>query len=137
MINTLRGLYQYTRLPFSVASAPAVFQKVMDTMLQGLQHVTCYLDDILVCGSTEEEHHRNLGAVLQRLQEYNVQAHRDKYVFMVDSVEYLGHRIDASGLHTLSEKVKAAQEAPHPRNQQELRSFLGLLHYYGKFIPNL
>ena len=136
-INTHRGLYQYTRLPFGVASAPAVFQKVMDTVLQGLQRVICYLDDILVCGSTEEEHHRNLEAVLQRLQEYNIQARRDKCVFMVDSVEYLGHRIDASGLHTLSGKVKAIQEAPHPRNQQELRSFLGLLHYYGKFIPNL
>ena len=97
----------------------------------------CYLDDILVCDSTNEEHHQNLEAVLQRLQEFNINADRDKCILMVDSVEYLGHRIDASGLHTLSTKVKAVQEAPRPKNQQELRSFLGSLQYYGKFIPNL
>ena len=62
-INTHRGLYRYTRLPVVVSSAPAVFQKVMDTVLQGLPRVICYLDDILVCGSTDEEHHQNLEAV--------------------------------------------------------------------------
>ena len=59
-INTHRGLYRYKRLPFGVASAPAIFQKVMDTVLQGLPRVICYLDDILVTGSTEEEHVQNL-----------------------------------------------------------------------------
>ena len=56
---------------------------------------------------------------------------------MCDAVEYLGHLIDAEGLHTLSSKVKAIQDAPQPQNVQELRSFLGLLHYYGKFLPNI
>ena len=55
---------------------------------------------------------------------------------MSDSVEYIGHCIDVSGLHTLASKVKAVQEAPQPRNVQQLY-FLGLLHYYGKFLPNL
>ena len=86
-INTHRGLYQYTRLPFRVSSAPAVFQKVMDTVLQGLLQVICYLDDILVCGGTDEEHHQNLEAVLQRLQEFNIRARQDKCIFLVDSVE--------------------------------------------------
>ena len=56
---------------------------------------------------------------------------------MAKSVEYLGHRIDAAGLHTTSAKVDALVQAPEPRNVQELRSFLGLLNYYGKFLPNL
>jgi hypothetical protein len=51
-VNTHRGLYRYTHLPFGVASAPAIFQKLMDTVLQGIPHVICYLDDILVTGST-------------------------------------------------------------------------------------
>ena len=56
---------------------------------------------------------------------------------MQESVEYLGHKIDSRGVHTTTSKVDAIQEAPVPRNTQQLRSFLGLLHYYGKFIPNL
>ena len=56
---------------------------------------------------------------------------------MANSVEYLGHIIDHKGLHTLPQKVAAIQDAPAPSNQQQLRSLLGLLHYYGKFIPNL
>ena len=136
-INTHRGLFRYTRLPFGVASAPSIFQKVMDTVLQGLPNAICYLDDILVSGATKEEHLHNLEMVLQRLEQYNIRAKKAKCAFMCDAVEYLGHRIDADGLHTLSSKVKAIQDAPQPQNVQELRSFLGLLHYYGKFLPNL
>ena len=62
-INTHRGLYQYTRLPFGVASAPALFQKIMDTILQGIPHVICYIDDILVTGANQEDHLRNLAEV--------------------------------------------------------------------------
>ena len=136
-INTHRGLFCYTRLPFGVASAPSIFQKVMDTVLQGLPNTICYLDDILVSGATKEEHLHNLEMVLQWLEQYNIRAKKAKCAFMCDIVEYLGHRIDADGLHTLSSKVKAIQDAPHPQNVQKLRSFLGLLHYYGKFLPNL
>ena len=56
---------------------------------------------------------------------------------MSEKVEYLGHRIDSEGLHTMASKVEAISMAPQPRNIQELRSFLGLLHYYGKFLPGL
>ena len=65
-INTHRGLYHYTRLPFGVASAPAIFQKVMDTILQGLSGVICYLDDILITASTEVEHLHRLAEVMER-----------------------------------------------------------------------
>ena len=101
------GLFRYTRLPFGLASAPLIFQKVMDTVLQGLPKVICYLDDILVSGATKEEHVKNLENVLQRLQQYNIRAKRSKCAFMCESVEYLGHRTDAIGLYTLSSKVKA------------------------------
>ena len=136
-INTHRGLYQYTRLPFGVASAPTIFQRVMDTVLQGLPKVICYLDDILVTGGTDEEHLCHLEQVLQRLQKYNIRARREKCAFMSTSVEYLGHVVDAQGLHTTLGKVEAISQAPEPTNVQELRSFLGLLHYYGKFMPDL
>ena len=136
-INTHRGLYQLTRLPFGVASAPALFQRVMDTVLQGIDKTICYIDDILVTGSTVEEHLQNLESVLKRLQQYGIRAKRAKCSFMSEKVEYLGHHIDSEGLHTMASKVEAISMAPQPRNVQELRSFLGLLHYYGKFLPGL
>ena len=136
-INTHRGLYRYTRLPFGVASAPALFQKFMDIILQGLDGVICYLDDILVMGKTESEHLENLKNVFVRLQKHGVRVKRKKCTFLKTSVQYLGHRIDSQGLHALDEKIKAITEAPKPKNVQELRSFLGLLNYYGRFIANL
>ena len=63
-VNTHLGLYKYTHLPFGVASAPAIFQHTMDTILQGLNHVQCYIDDILVTGDDDGEHFCNLEEVL-------------------------------------------------------------------------
>jgi len=136
-INTHQGLYRYTRLPFGIASAPAIFQRAMDTILQGLPHVMCYIDDILITGATEKEHLQNLEAVLRRLKHEGIILKKSKCSFLQTSVEYLGHCIDGEGLHTTDKKVKAVQQAPRPSNPQQLQSFLGLVQYYGKFVPNL
>ena len=136
-VNTHRGLYRYARLPFGVASALAMFQKTMDTLLQGIPGVICYIGDILVTGTSEEEHLQNLTKVLDKFKEYGVRVKQDKCKFMSASVEYLGHRIDPDGIHAMDSKLEAIREAPTPHNIQELRSFLGLLNYYASFIPNL
>ncbi|RXN13999.1 putative protein K02A2.6-like protein [Labeo rohita] len=109
----------------------------MDQVLLGLPNVHCYLDDILVTGRTEAEHLENLDAVLGRLEEFGLHVERGKCDFFKDSLEYLGHIIDAEGLHKSPEKVSAIVNAPTPSNITQLRSFLGLLNYYGRFIPNL
>ena len=136
-INTHQVLYQFTWLPFWVASAPAVFQRAMNTILQGVPGVICYVDDILVTGTTDSEHFHNLEEVLQRLQRHGVRLRKEKCQFLQESVEYLGHRIDETGVHTSPQKVKAVVNAPSLRSLQELRSFLGLLNYYACFLPNL
>ncbi len=136
-INTHQGLYQYTRLPFGIASAPAIFQRLMDTILQGVPNVVCYIDDILVTGNSEDDHLNNLNEVLSRLEKHGFRLKKDKCKFMTNSVEYLGHQIDREGIRALSHKVDAIVNAPQPTNTQELRSFLGLINYYGKFICNL
>ena len=136
-INTHQGLYRYTRLPFGVASAPALFQKLMDTVLQGIPRVACYIDDILVSGSDKGQHLTTLKEVFRRLEEHGFRLKQAKCEFLMSSVEYLGHLIDQDGIRPLPNKVAAIINAPSPTNIQELRSFLGLLNYYGKFIPNL
>ncbi|XP_030286082.1 uncharacterized protein K02A2.6-like [Sparus aurata] len=136
-VNTHRGLYTYHRLSYGVSSAPSIFQAVMDQILQGIEHVTCFLDDILITAGSREEHLCKLEEVLSRLEKYNVKVKKSKCKFMTDTVEYLGHIVDSEGLHPTEEKVKAIVNAPSPTNITELRSFLGLLNYYGRFMQNL
>ncbi len=136
-INTIQGLYQYTRLPFGVASAPAKFQQVMDNLLSDLPGVRVYLDDILVFGSSLEEMWKNVCAALHRLQSSNVRLQLSKCQFAVTKLPFLGHVIGKDGLATDPEKIKAIQQARRPTSVSELRSFLGLATYYGKFVPAL
>ena len=137
VINTHRGLFRYNRLPFGVSSAPGIFQRTMETLLQGIPHVVVYIDDILITGPTDEAHLQALHQVLDRLEKAGLRLKKSKCILMASSVEYLGHRIDQHGLHPSSEKIRAVQEAPEPKNVTELKSYLGLLNYYGKFLPNL
>ena len=88
------------RPPFGVASAPAVFQRAMDSILQGIAQVICYLDDIPITGHTVEEHNAHLEEVLKRLQEHGVKLKQEKCCFSVEAVEYLGYRVDVKrGTH--------------------------------------
>ena len=134
-VNTHQGLYSYTRLPFGVASAPAIFQKLMDTVLHGIPGVICYIDDILVSGKDRASHLQSLEEVFKRLEEHHFRLKQEKCKFLLSSVEYLGHRVGEDGVQPLQSKVEAIANASSPKNVQELRSFLGLLNYY--IIPCL
>ena len=136
-VNTQKGLYQYTRLPFGVASAPSIFQRTMDSLLQGIPKVCIYLDDILITGATEAEHLHNLQEVLNRLEQAGMCLKKDKCALLLPQVEYLGHQISQKGLHPTKEKVRAIVKAPAPQNITQLKFFLGMLNYYSKFLPNL
>lgn len=138
-INTHKGLYKYKRLPYGVASAPAIFQKLMEQILRGIPGVVVYIDDILITGKTDAEHLSALREVFKRLKEHGLRIKRAKCYFMQPSVEYLGHIVDKEGIHATPDKVEAVVKAPRPTNVSELRAFLGLelLNYYGKFLPNL
>ena len=103
VLSTHKGLFQQNRLVFGITTAPAIWQNAIDQVLQGLPGVQVYLDDILVTGRWQEEHLRNLDAVLKRLEERGLKLKREKCEFVRDSVEFLGHRIDAQGVHKLNE----------------------------------
>ena len=116
-INTHMGLYRFNRFPFRVASAPAIFQRTMETLLRGLPGVAMYLDDILITGATKTEQLRNLERVLERFTEAGLCLNR---AFLLKRIEYLGYIIDDQGLHPTEEKVKAIKNAPQPKNVTEL-----------------
>ena len=132
-----RGLFRYTHLPFGISSAPGIFQRIMESLLQGILGVIVYLDDILVSAPNEEEHLCRLEQVFDRLEKSGLRAQENKCQFLVSEVSYLGHQIDAERLHSLPSKVQAVVDAPSPRTVQELKAYLGLFTYYGKFMPDL
>ncbi|GFS03078.1 hypothetical protein ElyMa_006460900 [Elysia marginata] len=80
-INTSKGLYVFNRLVFGITSAPAIWQKTMDKILQGLPGVLCNQDDMIISGKTDQEHHDNLYRVLQRLEEHGLRAYYEKCSF--------------------------------------------------------
>ncbi|KAJ8332745.1 hypothetical protein SKAU_G00425340 [Synaphobranchus kaupii] len=96
-----------------------------------------YLDDILLTGCNDQQHLETLAEVLQRLETAGLRLKRTKCTFMGTEAEFLGHRVDATGLHPLRNKVEAIQKAPAPTNVTELKAYLGLLKYYNRFLPNL
>ena len=124
------------RLPFGVASAPSLFQRIMENLLQEFPSVIIYLDDILVTGKSIPDHLSNLGAVLTRLEEVGVKLKRNKCSFLLPSVEFLGYHISAKGIQPTTQKVDAVCKAPEPKDVTQLRSFLGAVNYYGKFLPD-
>lgn len=136
-ISTHKGLFQYQRLPYGVACACAKFQKIMESLLQNIEGSVVFLDDILVSGKNEFEHNSRLDKVLSRLQEVGLKVRVDKCDFNKPEVQYLGYIINKDGLHTSQDKIIAIEKAPIPENITQLKSLLGMINYYGKFIPNL
>ena len=123
MSNTQLGLFRYNRLPFGVSPVLSIFQRIMDSLLQGIPGTVLYPGDILVTGRSTREHLHNLDVVLGRLANAGLQLKLQKCAFVEKEVNYLGHRIDASGLHPNGNKVQAIKEAPQPKNVAELRSY--------------
>ncbi|CAC5377655.1 unnamed protein product [Mytilus coruscus] len=136
-INTHRGLYRYNRMAFGIASAPAIWQRTIEQILSGIPGTQCLLDDMIITGSTDEEHLNNLESVLKRLNQYGLKANIDTCEFFKDSVTFCGHVIDKHGLHKTPDKIKAIKNAPAPENVSQLKSILGLINYYAKFLPDL
>ena len=135
-LSTHRGVLLQCRLPFGISSAPGYFQEVMDKMTADLQGVCVYLDDILVSGDTASSHLQNLRALFQRLQERGLRCRLEKCSFAQPSVEYLGFIISNHGI-AKGHKVDAVVSMPAPTDVSSLRSFLGSVQFYNKFLSNL
>ena len=101
-----------------------------------LPGVLCYLDDILVSGASEDEHHDRLSVVLDTLREAGLKPQLDKCSFGVNEVSYLGFAINSKVQHPTADKVKAIAAAPEPTNLKQLESYLGMFNFYRRFVPN-
>lgn len=129
------GLYRFKRVCFGLASAPSAFQKMMVTILQKCKNTLCYIDDVIVFGSTPEEHFKNLKQVLHLIAKSGLKLN-DKCIFNVQEIEFLGHMISHQGIRPLQSNIDAIKAAPAPTDISTLRSFLGMVGYYAKFVPD-
>lgn len=134
---TNRGLYRYKRLMFGISCAPEIFQKTMEKILIGCDGAEIYMDDILIHGKDDKQHSERLEIVQKRLKEYNVLLNKTKCIYGKREVVFLGFKISVNGINITEEKLKAVKSFRPPKDVDELRSFLGLVNYVGRFIPNL
>ena len=137
VINTRKGLLRFNRLPFGVASAPSVFQKIMDQMISGIEGTVCYLDDIIVTGNNTMDHLNILSKVFARIKDYGFHVNEHKCLFLQDNIESLGFIVDKNGVRASPSKIKSIINMPKPTNFSQLHSFLGMINHYTKFIPKL
>ena len=133
---THRGLYRYKRLLFGITSAPQKYQKIIKDVLQGCPGVANIADDLIIHGKGLEEHDRHLFGVLKRLKECGLTLNADKCQFRLPKLTFYRHDLSRSRVSPSEEKVTAIRDAKTPQNSSEIRSFLGLVQYSAKFIPD-
>ncbi|KAL8584671.1 hypothetical protein ACOMHN_002400 [Nucella lapillus] len=131
------GRFYYKRLPFGISSAPEIFQRVIEGILGEETNAIGYIDDILVFGKTEEEHDRQLDRVIEKLTAANLKLNRSKCEFKKKEVQFLGHKISQEGAAPDPSKIRAILEMPDPINVPELRRFMGMVNYLGRYLPDL
>ena len=137
MLNTHKGLYRPLRLWYGVNAAPAILQRFMERILNGIPGVAVLLDDIKIASKSKIEHIKILELVLKILNDYNVKINLQKCEFFKDQIKYCGHIINKDGIHKDPTKMEAVKKMPKPTNVSELKSFIGMINYYARFIKNL
>ena len=131
------GLYQFRVMPFGLKGAPATFQRLMDTVLQGLQDFSAaYIDDLAIHSDSWDDHLRHVRAVLQRLREAGLTAKPKKCQFGMDQCVYLGYVVGNGVIQPERSKLQGVESFPTPSTKIQVQCFLGLTGYYRKFIPN-
>lgn len=133
---TKKGLFRYTRLMFGIVCAPEVFQEIIERVLSGCENCFNFMDDVIIFGETKEQLERCVKTVLDRFKEYNILLNHEKCIFSVEEIQFLGHVLSGKGISPANSKVVAIKQFRQPNSSEELRSFLGLVNFVGKFIPD-
>lgn len=131
------GLFRFRMMPFGLHGAPATFQRLVDEVLRGADgYAAAYIDDIVIFSRTWEEHVRHLADVFQRIQAAGLVINAKKCHIAKAEVQYLGYVIGGGGIRPQVGKVEAIAATPLPNTKRRLRSFLGLVGWYRRLIPN-
>lgn len=132
------GLYQYTRVPFGLTNSVPAFQRVINTVISdnNLMGTFAYLDDVIVCGSNQEEHDSRLEQFRKIARDYNLTLNESKCQYNLREICYLGYCISGGFLRPDPERLRPLLDLPVPPDSASLKRLLGLLSYYSSWIPN-
>jgi len=136
-ISTPFGLFKYNTLPFGIKNSPAIFQTVINNVLAGINNCVAYMDDILIYSKSKEDHGTILHKVTHRLKEYGFEINNSKSEYFKNSIVYLGYKISFNSIAPSGKNVSAISDLKTPSNVKELQTLLGMINYYGRFVPNI
>ena len=135
--TTHKGLFQYKRLNFGTNSASEIFQHTIQDVFNGIPGCRNISDNIIIFGKTQNEHDKTLEMILQVAKQRNLKFNFAKCQFDQTQLEFFGYIFSAEGISPSAAKVQAIKDASVPKNASEVRSFLGMVQYCGRFIPQL
>ena len=132
------GLYQFKRLPFGLANGPATYARLIKMVLRDIPTNIAipYLDDTIIHSRNVEEHFSDLNQVLLAHEKAGLKLQPAKCQLFQASIDYLGHRVSAEGIAPLASHTEVIKTWPMPTNRNELRSFLGKIGYYRRFVKD-
>ena len=131
------GRFKFKRLPFGLNSANEVFQKRVSQVFGGIKGVKVMYDDVLIFGSTEEEHNERLRTALVRARKNGVKLNKNKCKFLLSEVTYVGHVISSQGIKVDPNKVADILNMPNPVDKKGVQRLLGTLNFFSRYIPNM
>jgi hypothetical protein len=130
-----RRQWMFKRAPFGIKHLPALFQRILESVIQGLTFCRVYIDDIVVFSDSEEEHADHLKIIIDRLTKAGLHLGIAKCHFGVPAVRVLGHFVDGNGIRPDKDKAMEMINFPQPRSSKDLQSFMGLANYFSSYIP--
>ena len=136
-VTTPWGLYNYRRLAMGLQNSAQSFQRVVDCVLDGLENVYAYLDDILVFSRSKADHMATLEKLFKRLDDAGLTLNLKKCEFGKEDISFLGYQVNKNGIRPMEKKVEAVANFKRPQKQKELLAFLGSLNYYRASLPSL
>ena len=131
--TTLDGLYQYTVIPFGMRNALATFKQMINYVISGLEGCAAYLDDVVVCSQTWEQHMERLCSFLNWLRGANLTVNLMKSEFCHAKVTFLGHVVGQGQVASVSAKIEAIAKFPLPEDKKDSMRIFGMVGYYRKF----
>ena len=127
-------LFRFERVPFGLASAPAASQGMMEKILEGIEGIVVYLDDILVHGKDEREHDERLEKILRRIRDVGMTLN-EKCEVRKSRIEFVGYEISKEGIRPTVGNMMAIEQLPGPTNSTQMKSVLGTARFYMRCVP--